>query len=180
MRQRFVIAGGPGTGKSSLLNALSMSGEVCYPEISRRLIREQQAAGGDRLPWRDLRGFALECARRMLADIEASSRHPRCFFDRGLPDLIGYLTHGGQEPPTDWRKESEAYARTVFFAPPWRNIFVQDAERPQTFGEASALGAHVRAAYLDCGFHIVELVRGTVQERAAQVLLHLAPLTERV
>lgn len=177
MHHRFVIAGGPGSGKSSLLHALSMSGEICYPEISRRLIREQHASGGDMLPWRDLRGFALECARRMILDIDASARHRRCFFDRGLPDLIGYLTHGGQKPPAEWLRKSDAYARTVFFAPPWRQIFVQDSERPQTFQEASALGAHVRDAYSDCGFRVVELMRGTVEERAEQVLRHIASLT---
>jgi predicted ATPase len=171
---RYVIAGGPGSGKSALLEALSRSGEVCYPEISRELIREQQSNGGRLLPWADLRGFAEECAERMHEAIRASSVRSRCFFDRGLPDLIGYLAHGGRTPPPGWREASRAYAREVFFAPPWRDIFVQDAERPQTFEEAEALGAHVRRAYLDCGFTIVELVRGTVPERVAQVRAHLA------
>jgi predicted ATPase len=175
---RYVIAGGPGSGKSALLEALSRAGEVCYPEISRELIREQRAIGGGLLPWADLAGFAAECAARMGEAIRGSSVHSRCFFDRGLPDLIGYLSHGGRMVPPGWREASRAYAREVFFAPPWRDIFVQDAERPQTFEEAEALGTHVRRAYLDCGFTIVELVRGSVPERVAQVRAHLAPLRE--
>jgi predicted ATPase len=170
---RFVIAGGPGSGKTSLLHALSAAGEICHAEISRRLIREQQASGGRLLPWDDLRGFAFECAARMLEEIRASSHPARCFFDRGLPDLIGYLTHAGEAPPPEWRLASRVYAPMVFFAPPWGDIFVQDAERPQTFGEARALGAHVRQAYLDCGFTVVELVCGTVEERLEQVRRHL-------
>jgi predicted ATPase len=170
---RFVIAGGPGSGKSSLIHALSASGEICYVEISRQLIREQQASGGRLLPWADLRGFASACAARMLEDIRASSGHARCFFDRGLPDLIGYLARGGQASPPDWREASRVYSRIVFFAPPWRDIFVQDAERPQNFPEAWALGEHVRQAYLDCGFTVVELVLGSVEERVAQVRRYL-------
>jgi predicted ATPase len=170
---RYVIAGGPGSGKSALLEALSRAGEVCYPEISRELIREQRSAGGRLLPWADLEGFAAECAARMSEAIRRSPARSRSFFDRGLPDLIGYLTHGGRTVSRGWREASRAYAREVFFAPPWRDIFVQDAERPQTFEEAEALGAHVRRAYLDCGFTIVELVRGTVPERVAQVRAHL-------
>jgi predicted ATPase len=171
---RYVIAGGPGSGKSSLLDALSRSGEICYPEISRELIREQRSIGGRLLPWADLGGFAAECATRMREAIRESMVHSRCFFDRGLPDLIGYLAHGGRTAPLDWREASRAYAREVFFAPPWPEIFAQDAERPQTFEEAEALGAHVRRAYLDCGFSVIELVRGTVPERLAQVRAHLA------
>jgi predicted ATPase len=166
---RFVIAGGPGSGKTSLLEALSRSGEVCHAEISRALIREQLSSGGRLLPWADLLGFAAECAARMRAAIRACPGDSRCFFDRGLPDLMGYLRHGGHAPPPEWREASAAYARIVFLAPAWRDIYVQDAERPQTFEEAAALGAHVREAYLDCGFTLVELMRGSVEERVAQV-----------
>ena len=57
----------------------------------------------------------------------------------------------------------------VFFAPPWREIYVNDAERPQTFAEAQDLSAHIRRAYLDCGFRLVELVTGSVADRLGQV-----------
>jgi predicted ATPase len=172
--RRVVIAGGPGSGKSSLLQALSARGEVCYQEISRQLIREQQASGGVLVPWGDLRGFARECAERMLREIRASENHRRCFFDRGLPDLIGYLAHAGLSAPEEWRQASRAYARTVFFAPAWPAIFVQDAERPQSFDEARALGALIRKAYLECGFTVVELVQASVEERVRQVHRYLA------
>src|SRR5215813_672741 len=92
--QRFIIAGGPGSGKSTLLQALSVAGEICYDECSRALIREQLSHGGRLLPWDDLGTFALECAARMRAQLASSAQNRRCFFDRGLPDLIGYLNHG--------------------------------------------------------------------------------------
>jgi predicted ATPase len=79
-------------------------------------------------------------------------------------------------PPPEWRDMSFAYERTVFVAPPWRDIYVQDAERPQTFDEARSLGEHVRQAYVDCGFTIVDLVAGTVKERLLQVCRHLATI----
>jgi predicted ATPase len=106
----------------------------------------------------------------MQAQIVDSAQHRRCFFDRGLPDLIGYLSHGGHSAPDVWRAASREYARMVFFAPPWREIYVKDAERPQTFGEAQDLGAHIRRAYLDCGFRLIELVQSSVPNRIEQVL----------
>ena len=168
--QRFVIAGGPGSGKSTLLHALAATGETCYEEASRMLIREQLAHQGRLLPWGDLWGFAQECGTRMQAQLADSAHRGRCFFDRGLPDLIGYLSHGGHGAPDAWRAASRDYAPMVFFAPPWREIYVNDAERPQTFGEAQDLSAHIRRAYLDCGFHLVELVESSVPTRLAQVL----------
>ena len=168
--QRFVIAGGPGSGKSTLLHGLAAAGELCYEEASRALIREQLARQGRLLPWGDLWGFAQECGTRMQAQLAVSERHGRCFFDRGLPDLIGYLSHGGRSAPDAWRAAARDYAPLVFFAPPWREIYVNDAERPQTFEVAQALSAHIRQAYLDCGFHLVELVASPVTDRLEQVL----------
>jgi predicted ATPase len=176
---RIVIAGGPGSGKSTLLQALAASGEICYEEVSRVLIREQLTQAGQYLPWADLWGFAQECGERMRAQLADSARHARCFFDRGLPDLIGYLSHGGRSAPNAWRAASRAYARTVFFAPPWREIYVNDTERPQSFADALGLSAHIRRAYFDTGFHLVELVKGSVPDRLQQVLCCLeAPQQE--
>jgi predicted ATPase len=168
--RRIVIAGGPGSGKSTLLRALAQAGENCYEECSRVLIREQLARAGRLVPWDDLAAFARECSVRMRAQLADGARHGRCFFDRGLPDLIGYLSHGGQHAPEEWRAASRGYASAVFFAPPWREIFVNDAERPQSFAEAQALSAHIRRAYLDCGFHLIELVKSSVADRLRQVL----------
>jgi predicted ATPase len=171
--QRIVIAGGPGSGKSTLLQALAEGGEVCYEESSRVLIREQLATAGPLVPWSDLSAFVQECGKRMRAQLTDSARHRRCFFDRGLPDLIGYLEHGGCSAPDGWREISRAYSTTVFFAPPWREIYVNDAERPQTFAEASVLSMHIRRAYQDCGFRLVELIKNPVAERRRQILEHL-------
>jgi predicted ATPase len=171
--QRIIIAGGPGSGKSTLLQALADTGEACYGESSRVLIREQLATAGQLVPWSDLSAFAQECSKRMRAQLTDSARHRRCFFDRGLPDLIGYLKHGGRSAPDEWREISRAYSTTVFFAPPWCEIYVNDAERPQTFAEASELSMHIRRAYEDCGFRLVELIKNSVAERRRQILDHL-------
>jgi predicted ATPase len=176
--QRFVIAGGPGSGKSTLLHALAAAGEICYEEASRTLIREQLARNGRLLPWDDLWGFAQECGTRMQAQLADSAQRGRCIFDRGLPDLIGYLSHGGRSAPDAWRATSRDYAPMVFFAPPWREIYVNDTERPQSFEEAQELSAHIRQAYLDCGFRLVELVASPVPDRLEQVLSCLEAYTQ--
>ncbi|PID68155.1 MAG: hypothetical protein CR968_03115, partial [Flavobacteriia bacterium] len=56
--QRYIITGAPGSGKSSLLEALKLRGYHCFDEVSRLIIKEQQQINGQLLPWDDLAGFA--------------------------------------------------------------------------------------------------------------------------
>ena len=43
--KRVIITGGPGTGKSTLLNLLEKRGYHCHQEISRAVIRQQLDLG---------------------------------------------------------------------------------------------------------------------------------------
>jgi predicted ATPase len=50
---------------------------------------------------------------------------------------------------------------------------VNDAQRPQSFAEASELSVRIRSAYEDYGFRLVELIKSSVVDRRRQVLDHL-------
>ena len=45
MQQKVVFIGGPGTGKSSVLNYLEQQGHICMPEISRAVTLQAQKEG---------------------------------------------------------------------------------------------------------------------------------------
>ncbi len=47
----FVVTGGPGAGKTSLITELSRRGLHTTPESDRAIIREEVASGGDALLW---------------------------------------------------------------------------------------------------------------------------------
>ena len=49
----FVITGGPGVGKTTLLQELQKRFFTCIPEVAREIIREQVALKGDALPWKN-------------------------------------------------------------------------------------------------------------------------------
>lgn len=47
----FVVTGGPGAGKTSLITELTRRRFHTIPESDRAIIREEIASGGDALPW---------------------------------------------------------------------------------------------------------------------------------
>ena len=54
----YVLTGGPGTGKTSLINGLSEKGYCCIPEVAREIIKKQVNNRGSALPWADKNGYA--------------------------------------------------------------------------------------------------------------------------
>ncbi|OUJ76298.1 AAA family ATPase [Hymenobacter crusticola] len=168
----YVISGGPGAGKTTLLTALQQAGFGAAEEVSRQLIREQVALGTDQVPWRDLAGFAELAMARMVVQHQAASQSSRTiFFDRGIPDVIGYMRVAGLAVPPAYYTTAAAYsyASPVLLAPPWAEIYVNDAERWQTFAEAQALYHTLRRTYQDLGFTVLDLPKVSVDERVAFV-----------
>lgn len=176
--QRFVvITGGPGSGKTTLIDALAASGHAVMPEAGRQVIREQLAAGGQGLPWADRERFAaLMLAQDLRSHEAAKAEAGFVFFDRGIPDIAGYLGLCGL--PASQAVEQAArecrYRRSVLIAPPWPEIFTQDAERRQDLAEAQRTYEAMAATYPRYGYALVELPRAGVAERVAFVMRHLA------
>jgi predicted ATPase len=94
------------------------------------------------------------------------------FFDRGMPDVAGYLRLLGLPVPAHVAKAVEAfrYNRRVFIAPPWPDIFRQDAERRQSFDEAVRTYQAMVATYGEYGCELIELPRSSVAERVRFVI----------
>jgi predicted ATPase len=169
----FVVTGGPGAGKTTLLVALAGAGHVVAPEAGRAIIRDQLAIDGPALPWRDRALFAelmLNFDLRSYGEAQASMSP--VFFDRGVPDTIGYLRLCGLPVPVHVDRAVSAfrYAPIVFAAPPWREIYAQDAERKQDFAEAERTYEAVTVAYRDHGYELIDLPRADVGTRVAFVL----------
>src|SRR5690606_37036756 len=92
----FVLTGGPGSGKTTLVKALGASGFRSTVEAGRAVIRDQVAIGGPALPWNDPTLFAeLMLSWEMRSHTIASADIGPFFFDRGLPDIAGYLRLSG-------------------------------------------------------------------------------------
>ncbi len=169
----FVIAGGPGSGKTTLLAALEQAGWARTVEAGRAIIQDQVAIGGPALPWSDPPAFAeLMLSWEMRSYHLARTQPGPVFFDRGMPDLVGYLRLLGRPVPAHMDRAARTfrYHRRVFVAPPWPEIFAQDAERKQTPDEAARTCEAMLAAYSAYGYDPVMLPRTPVGDRLQFVL----------
>ena len=175
--ERFrVVTGGPGSGKTALIEALAAAGFAAMPEAGRAVIQEQAATGGTALPWADRDAFAAAMLERDLATYAAAHSLPEpIFFDRALPDIAGYraLSELPPCPAVDAACRAYRYHRQVFIAPPWPEIYATDAERRQTLAEAERTHQAMAAIYPAFGYDLVELPRMPVADRVAFVVEQL-------
>jgi predicted ATPase len=165
----FVLTGGPGAGKTTLIEALKARGFATTEEAGRGVIREQVQDGGDGLPWLDRERFAeLMFDWELRSYRQAERSDGPVIFDRSLTDTIGYLKLEGLEVPA-WMEEEAwrlRYNRRVFIAPPWKEIYGGDEERRQSWDIAVRTCEVMVETYSEFGYDLVELPRASVSERA--------------
>ena len=166
----YVITGGPGGGKTSLLERLASKGYPSVPETAREIIKERLSKGLSPRP--DLKSFAEQIFAKDWANFISNSDSLIVFFDRSFMDSACLLFDANADAYNKIRHThlSNRYNDTVFITPPWREIYRNDTERDQSFEEAIRIYHRLENWYLEHGYHIVVLPKGTVENRATFIL----------
>jgi predicted ATPase len=177
---KFVITGASGAGKSTLIAALAAAGYATVPEAGRQIVAEQVLAQGTALPWLDRVAFMQLLFERSVAayDQTTSLADRTVFFDRSFIEAIAYSSLIGHPVPQEMLQTAEArrFGDPVFVCPPWREIFVTDDERRHDFEFAARDYQANVGAYRAAGYELVEIPRGSIQERVAFITGQLAHL----
>ncbi|MBC72364.1 AAA family ATPase [Flagellimonas abyssi] len=172
----YVITGGPGVGKTSLLEALQIRGYTVIPEVARQLIKEKQAIDGDALPWKNKRLYRDLMFQRSLESFEKVMKQKQgsspIFFDRGFLDAICYASLTGIRVENDMKilAETWRYNDHVFILPPWKEIYQTDAQRKQDWNEAVFTYNKMIQTYRSYQYNLVEVPKTTIGERAEFIL----------
>lgn len=180
MDNYHIISGGPGSGKTTLIEALRASGFAVSGESGRAILKLQQKIDG---PAQHHRNAALYAELMLASDMQSyeamrGAKGP-VFFDRGVPELVGYFGMMGLAVPPHFERAAALcrYNARVFLAPYWPEIYTHDVERKQSLGEAERSCRATAAIYPALGYRTVDLPRAGVEARVAFVLaaIGLAP-----
>lgn len=162
----FVMTGGPGGGKTTLLERLKIMGVPFVPEVARALISERLR---NNLPPRpEPFEFALNLLERDIGNfLRHSDEDSIRFFDRSFIDSAGMLYGYAQIQSylCSVLKEHRFNSR-VFITPPWKEIYCNDEERDQTFEDAERVFEELYQWYSANGYEILILPKDTAEARA--------------
>ena len=170
-----VLTGAPGAGKTTLLDAAAAAGLATSPEVARVLL---QQPGGMALREADPLGFAEAMLEAHVREFERhESQSGPVLFDRGFPDVVGFLDVSGLPIPKsiDAACRRLRYHGPILRAPAWAAIYRQDHERIQTWQQAAASDEAVTAAWRHYGYTVIDLPLAGVEERLEFLTARLQP-----
>ena len=123
-----VITGGPGSGKSTILNALSKLGYKVIDETARIIIKERLSKGLSPRP--NPEEFAQQIFdidfKNYISNIDTSQL---LFFDRSFLDSAAMIFEANKIETIRVTEILNTYrfSKNAFIAPPWKEIYHNDS-----------------------------------------------------
>ena len=176
-QQKIVLIGGPGTGKSTVLNKLKEKGFFCFDEVSREVILKAQEKGIEQLFLTEPLLFSeMLLEGREEQFLKADKREEEIIFlDRGIPDVHAYMNYFKTEYTAIFLEKSKRYRyHLIFHFSPWEEIYITDNERYESFEESTKIDTFLTQAYTELNYKIINVPFGTIEERTNFIINSLA------
>lgn len=171
--KKIVITGGPGTGKSTIINELIKRGYPCLEEISRQVTLDAQKEGIDQLFLTNPLLFSERLLKgRQQQFIDANTiENPIVFFDRGVHDVLAYMDYIGDEYPQGFIDicNNSKYDYS-FILKPWEDIYTSDNERYENFDQALEIHDNLLKTYKSYNYQLLDVPFDTVKNRVDFIL----------
>ncbi|WP_179006485.1 AAA family ATPase [Winogradskyella forsetii] len=171
--KKVVIAGGPGTGKTTIINELKKRGFVCYDEISRQITLQARKDGIEQLFLTEPLLFSKKLLEGRTQQFKAAEQESESvvFLDRGIPDVLAYMDYIGDTYPDHFVEACNTHKYdNILILAPWQEIFTSDSERYENFEEAIEIHQHLLNTYKRFGYNLVDVPFGSVENRADFIL----------
>ena len=189
---KIVITGGPGTGKTSIINKLENIGHSVFHESSREIIKKYKELGHVQLFLSNPIKFSeLLLEKRSLQFIQSVEKNDKfCFFDRGIPDILAYLNYKkikgcglngfDDDSPKVVQKiyqfcliEQFRYD-LVFILEPWLEIYKNDEQRYESFDEVVKIDKSIKETYSKLGWKYIIVPKDKLDKRVDFIISKLS------
>ncbi len=171
--KKIVITGGPGTGKSTLINELIKRKYTCLEEISRQIILDAQKDGIDQLFITNPLLFSEMLLKGRLQQYNDSQniKSKTVFFDRGIPDVLAYMDYIGNSYPESFIDTCKnSMYDYVFVLKPWEAIYTSDNERYENFEQALKIHDYLLNTYKTYNYKLIDVPFDTIEKRTEFIL----------
>lgn len=164
----YILTGGPGTGKSSLLNYLELyHGEHVIREAAEDYIKLRQAEGQP-APWTE------EDFQEKIMHLQLQRKHalsptlPRVFIDRGIADGLTYRPRGQVYTTILYHAQQECIDKV--FLLDTLGITETTAVRRENHAQALELSNKLERTYQTLGHQPIHIPAAPLKERAQLIL----------
>ena len=171
--KKIVITGGPGTGKTSLINELKRRGYTCLEEISRQITLEARKEGVEQLFLSQPFLFSQRLLEGRVQQYETALNleNELVFLDRGVPDVLAYMDFADETYPEDFISACKDCKYTqVYVLAPWQEIFISDSERYENFEQAVEIHEQLLLTYKKYHYNLINIPFDTIENRVDYLL----------
>jgi predicted ATPase len=168
----YVITGAPCSGKTSVIQGLEKIGHRVVHEVARAYIDEELQKGKNIA---QIKSDVLVFERHILyKKIEIEKTLPEnelIFFDRAVPDSIGYYILEGLNPDDPIEKSRQTRYKKIFMFERLR--FEKDRVRSENDRLASRLDHLLKESYQTLGYQVVHVPILPVTDRIDFILARI-------
>ena len=177
INKKIVITGGPGSGKTEIINELENRGYHVKHEIVRILYNEGLKRGVNAF-----KEAPLDFSNKLLdyrinqfhssSELNYNSFKPYVFFDRGIHDTFAYLNF--MEKNYDYKNIIFSFSYDfVFILNPWKKIYIKDDERMESFNDSKKLFKHINLIYKEAKIKTKIILNDSVKNRVDYIINYL-------
>lgn len=166
--KKYVLTGGPGVGKSTLIELLEARGYLTILETARMIIETEQIKNSDVVPWKNLQKFQNRVAEIQLQK-ETGLGEGEIFLDRGIIDGYAYCKLGNIAAPGILVDNARGRYDKVFLLAPLPG-YENDPVRKEKKKLQAVLHAMIEDAYREFGYDLISVPVLPIHERVEFIL----------
>lgn len=168
--KKYVITGGPCSGKTTTIKELAGLGYQTTTEAARTVIEQEQPNGI--LPWTNIFEFQKLVLRRQL-ELEERINGSTTFLDRGCLDGIAYCWQAKIQTPQELVEITRSQRYTAVFLLEQLPNYQTDGQRKEDSTVAKELHKLIEQVYKEFGYRTITIPVLVPKERAQFVIKQL-------
>jgi len=171
MTKKYILTGGPGVGKSTLLEKISKTGIYTIKEAASYIIKREIEKEGEILPWKNRTLFQQTLLRTQQNwEKEIPEEISYALIDRGIHDGIAYYQIENLEPPEELiQAANNANYSGIFILEPLSS-YENTPLRREDQGTGKIIHEKIRQVYETAGYTPVIIPAKSLDERLSEVL----------